>query len=127
MRPETKDQDIPAAGMTFAEIILAYGRSPPVQVMEYLRTGRPAKQRNGIGHEVLMLLEERGQQEGRALREIRDEMKTILGVWPENLSRSLTIDEAFALCDIHGLESSGVLLAAKARFDARNEHKEETS
>lgn len=127
MRPEREKQAVAAPGMSFSEIILTYGRTPPVQVMEYLRTGRPAKQRNGIGHEVLMYLEEAGQEAGLSLREIRDEMKTVLGVWPENLSRPLTIDEAFALCDIHSLEPSGVFLAAKARFDARNERKEDAS
>lgn len=111
--------------MNFAEIILTYARNPPLHMANYLKVGRRSGRGNGAGYYVLLKIEEIATTSGADLKDVRQSMKRVLGVWPENLSRPLTIDEAFTLCDMHKLDISTVLKAGKELFDARNHEQED--
>lgn len=98
--------------MSFPEIIQRYGRHPPLLVAASLRMGRPATRAHHLTSQFLLAAEAAAVEAGAPLRDVRDEMRTVLGAWPENLSRPLTVDEAFSLCDRLGIDPSSTLMRA---------------
>lgn len=101
--------------MTFPEIFLRYSRHPPLRVAALLRNGRPAGGEHHLTHNVLLTAEEAATTAGHGMREIREEMRSVLGVSPENLSRPLNVDEAFALCERLGIDLVLTLTRAAER------------
>lgn len=103
------------AFMSFPEIIQRYARHPPLLVAASLRMGRPATRSHHLTSLFLLSAEEAAVSAGTPLRDVRDEMRTVLGAWPENFSRPLTVDEAFSLCDRLGIDPSSILMRAAER------------
>lgn len=125
MQNEHPDQVETSRRLSFSEIILTYARNPPLQVMDYLKMGRRSRRGNGMSHYVLLVIERSAVDAGVSLKDAHESMRKTLGVAPENLSRPLTIDEVFTMCDMHDLEISQVLLESKRQFDARDTEKED--
>ncbi len=117
--PEDQSGTKPVAGevpaMSFAEIILTYARHPPLRIAEALRMGRPSRKRGIVSAYLLSAIEDAASP-AMSLRDIRFEMKRVLGTWPENLSRPLTVDEMFTLCDTFSLDPSAVLALCKRQI-----------
>lgn len=61
--------------------------------------GRPSLREHQTTTFFLAAAEEISLEKGITVRRIREIMREILDVWPENVSRSLTIDEMMSLCD----------------------------
>lgn len=95
--------------MTFPEIIQRYARHPPLLVASHLRMGRPASRTHQLTKVFLVLVEREAISAGTPLREVRLGMRNVIGAWPENLGRALTVDEAFSLCDRLGIDPVGIL------------------
>ena len=101
--------------MSFAEMMATYGKDLPITVARSMRIGRKSRRNNWMTYEALRIMEEMSIRKGSNMRTTRDDMLRVLGVYPENLSRPLTIDEALILCDTLGIESENVLSELKKR------------
>lgn len=97
MTPKRTDQ-AQKAQLSFGEIMHAYGRFPPLRILEYLHVGRRPRATSVMSHRVLRATEDLALAQGRTQREIRTVMEDILGHGSALGTRSLTVDETFALC-----------------------------
>lgn len=89
---------------SFPEIIHKYARNPPLRVAISMKMGRPSLREHQTTTFFLSAAEEMSLEKGMTIRKIRETMREILDVWPENVSRSLTIDEMISLCDELGID-----------------------